>query len=124
MVQAAITAALSPYATKASPVLSGVPQTPTAAPGTNNAQIASTAFVTAAIAANVAPYRAGTFNCSNGTVSVAFSSVLPFVPIVTVTWNYATPDVGFIVPGSITTSGFQYTNGNAGLCNYIAVQEV
>jgi hypothetical protein len=28
--------------------------------------------------------------------------------------------VGWIVPGSITTTGFQYQNGNSGLCNWFA----
>jgi hypothetical protein len=36
---------LTPYAPKASPVFTGVPQAPTAATGTNNQQLATTAFV-------------------------------------------------------------------------------
>jgi len=39
------------YATKASPTFTGVPLAPTATSGTNNTQIATTAFVTAAVAA-------------------------------------------------------------------------
>lgn len=39
----------------ASPPLTGVPTTPTAAPGTNTTQLASTAFVAAAVAAVVSP---------------------------------------------------------------------
>lgn len=39
------------YATKASPALTGTPTAPTAAPGTNTTQLATTAFVTAAVAA-------------------------------------------------------------------------
>jgi len=42
---------LSLYAPKESPVLTGVPASPTATPGTNTTQIATTAFVTAAVAA-------------------------------------------------------------------------
>ena len=36
---------LTPYATKANPVFTGVPQAPTAATNTNNQQLATTAFV-------------------------------------------------------------------------------
>jgi hypothetical protein len=43
-------AGMSAYAPLASPTFTGVPAAPTAAPGTNTTQIASTAFVTAAIA--------------------------------------------------------------------------
>jgi hypothetical protein len=39
------------YATKASPALTGTPTAPTASSGTNTTQIATTAFVTAAVAA-------------------------------------------------------------------------
>src|SRR5579863_2948931 len=113
-VQAAITAALAIHAKLASPIFSGVPTVPTAAFGTNTLQAASCAFVQA----QAPDYRAGTFNCTNGTVTVTFSTPLAFVPIVTVTWAYASPDAGFIVPGSITTNGFHYTNGNAGACQY------
>lgn len=45
---------LSGYATLASPALTGVPTAPTAAGGTNTTQIATTAFVTTAVAAAVA----------------------------------------------------------------------
>lgn len=41
------------YATKASPALTGIPTAPTAVAGTNNTQIATTAFVKTAIAALV-----------------------------------------------------------------------
>lgn len=46
-----IAAAAATYAPLASPVLTGTPAAPTAAPGTNTTQLATTAFVTAAIAA-------------------------------------------------------------------------
>ncbi len=42
---------LSAYATLASPTFTGVPLAPTASPGTNTTQIATTAFVTSAISA-------------------------------------------------------------------------
>lgn len=48
-----IAAAASTYAPLASPALTGTPTVPTAAPGTNTTQAASTAFVTAAVAAIV-----------------------------------------------------------------------
>ncbi len=117
-VQAAITAALAPYALKASPIFSGTPTAPTPAALDNSLKLATTAYVDRASP----DYRAGTFNCVNGTVTVTFSSPLSYVPIVVVQWKYASPDVGHVVPGSETTNGFQYLNGNAGLCNYHAVK--
>ena len=48
---AALTTALAAKANLASPALSGTPTTPTAAPGNNTTQIASTAFIQAALAA-------------------------------------------------------------------------
>lgn len=47
--QAEVTAALAPKANLASPALTGTPTVPTAAPGTNTTQAASTAFVAAAV---------------------------------------------------------------------------
>lgn len=44
---------IAPLAPKNSPALEGTPTTPTAAPGTDNSQIANTAFVAAALAALV-----------------------------------------------------------------------
>jgi hypothetical protein len=75
--QAAITAALTPYALLASPIFSGVPTVPTAPPGTNTLQAASTAFVQAAIASAVTLIRRGTVSLSNGPNSVNFSSAFP-----------------------------------------------
>lgn len=48
---ATMTTALALKAPLASPALTGTPTVPTAAPGTNTTQVASTAFVTAAVAA-------------------------------------------------------------------------
>lgn len=48
---ASLTSTLASYALLASPPLTGTPTAPTAAPGTNTTQLATTAFVTAAIAA-------------------------------------------------------------------------
>lgn len=117
-VQAAITAGLAGYAHLASPIFSGTPTAPTPPPLNNSLRIATTAYVDAA-----APdYRAGTFNCINGTVTITFSTPLAFVPLVFVQWKYVSPDVGHVVPGSETVNGFQYSNGNAGVCNYHAVK--
>lgn len=48
---------LSGYAPLASPALTGTPTVPTAAPGTNTTQAASTAFVSAAVAAGALHFR-------------------------------------------------------------------
>lgn len=53
---------LNAYATKNSPALTGVPTAPTAADGTNNTQIATTAFVYNAFAANDAMIFKGTLS--------------------------------------------------------------
>ena len=120
MVQAAITAALAAYAPKASPIFTGTPAAPTAAPGTNTAQLATTAFVQAAV--NAQPVvRSGTFTCVAGVASVSFGFTFASVPRVFVQWNYANPDAGWVVPGSITTTGFQYQNSNSGTCDWLAI---
>ncbi len=49
--QADLDAALDAKAPLASPALTGTPTAPTAAPGTNTTQVATTAFVEAAVAA-------------------------------------------------------------------------
>jgi hypothetical protein len=120
-VQAAITAALAPYAVKASPVFSGAPSTPTAAPGTNNTQIANTAFVQQALNAAIPQVRGGTFTCVNGNVSVAFSPPFPNAcNAVVCTGEYTGWDLGNVIPGTRTASGFQYHNANSGVIGYIA----
>lgn len=61
---AGLASALTPYATLASPALSGVPTAPTATAGTTTTQIATTAFVTGGIATAVtglAPLASPTF---------------------------------------------------------------
>lgn len=81
-----------------------------------------------AIASGIATYaattkiiKAGSFNCINGTVAVAFASAFPTAcDAVHVQWEYSGPDVGNVVPGSRTAAGFSYANGNAGACTYIA----
>jgi hypothetical protein len=75
----------------------------------------------AAIVANGPAVRGGGFTCTAGTVSVTFSPAFTTsCSAVTVTPNYASPDVGWVVPGSITRTGFQYYNGNSGACSYMA----
>jgi len=57
----------------ASPNLSGIPTSPTAAPGTNTTQIASTAYVTAAINAAVISFngRTGAITLTNNDITAA-----------------------------------------------------
>jgi hypothetical protein len=59
--------------TNPSPGLTGTPTAPTAAPGTNTTQIATTAFVEAAIAAN--PGGVTSFNTRTGAVSLTLADV-------------------------------------------------
>lgn len=84
--------ALSTKAPIASPALTGVPTAPTAAPGTNSTQIATTAYTTAAIAAatassGVADNSITTAKIANGAVtdakitSVAGSKITGVIPV-------------------------------------------
>lgn len=73
---------LAAKAPLASPTFTGVPAAPTAAPGTNTTQLATTAFVTAAIAAlpggsTLVPREtpSGTVNGSNVTFTLAFTPI-------------------------------------------------
>jgi hypothetical protein len=118
--QAAITAALALYAKLASPIFSGTPTAPTPAANDDSLKLATTQYVDRAVGAAVPDSKSGTFTCINGTVSVSFGHTFATPPRVFVQWYYAVPDAGWIVPGSITTTGFQYTNGNSGLCNWFA----
>jgi hypothetical protein len=122
-VQAAIAAATSGLAPKASPTLSGSPTVPTPAPGNNSALIANTAFVQAAIAAlpSAPIIKRGAFASVNGIVTVELGYTFPGPPTIMVQWNYNSPDVGWVVPGSITDSSFQYQCGNGGTCLWLAV---
>jgi len=60
-------------ATLASPVFTGTPQAPTATAGTNNTQIATTAFVTKAVVASTT--GVSSFNSRTGAVSLTLSDV-------------------------------------------------
>jgi hypothetical protein len=83
------------------------------------AQTAAETFSTAALKAN---YRAGTFNCINGTVTVTFSTPFPVgtTPVVVFSFNYTSYNAGGIPTGTITNAGFQFQNSNAGPCSYYA----
>ena len=73
-----------------------------------------------AISANGPVFRVGNFSCINGTASVTFATAFPNACTgVVVMPDYASPDVGTDT-GAPTKTGFQYTNGNAGNCFYIA----
>ena len=66
--------AASTYAPLASPALSGVPTAPTAGGGTNNTQIATTAFVTAAVAASGSTSNQ-TYNSGSGNYIIPSGAV-------------------------------------------------
>lgn len=80
-VSTSISAALVPYATKASPTFTGIPAVPTAAPGTNTTQAASTAYVVAAVVASTT--GVSSFNARTGAVTLTSGDVttaLTFTP--------------------------------------------
>jgi len=74
-------AALDAKAPLASPALTGVPLAPTAAPGTNSTQIATTAYVDAAVAAGGGG-GGGTVNAVKDPVRVATTVALPASTVV------------------------------------------
>jgi hypothetical protein len=65
---------LSAYAPLASPTFTGVPLAPTAAPGTNTTQIATTAFVAAAVSTGVGAYLPLTGGTTTGSITIAPAS--------------------------------------------------
>lgn len=76
-----VSASLGPYALLASPALSGVPTAPTATAGTATIQVATTAFVGAAVATTTA--GVSTFNTRSGAVTMVAADVtaaLAFIP--------------------------------------------
>jgi hypothetical protein len=66
-------ASLLSYAPLANPNFTGLPGAPTAAPGTNTPQLATTAFVSAAVAAATA--GVSSWNARTGAVILAFSDI-------------------------------------------------
>jgi hypothetical protein len=74
--------ALTPYAPLASPALTGTPTAPTATPGTNTTQLATTAFVKAAI--DALGSGVASFNTRTGAVTLTSGDVtgaLGFTPV-------------------------------------------
>ena len=120
-VQAAIAAALTPYAQLASPIFSGSPTVPTAADLDNSLRIANTAWVNRAIGeATLTQVRGSTFTCIAGTQSVTFAVPFPTAcDAVTVTGEYTGWNLGNIV--TRTRFGFTYLNSNSGRMSYVAV---
>lgn len=99
------------YAPLASPALTGVPTVPTAAPGTNTTQAASTAFVGAAIAAipasgTVTSVSVVSANGMAGTVATATTT-----PAITLSTTVAGIVKGNGTALSAATSGTDYTGG-------------
>jgi hypothetical protein len=76
------TATLAPYALLSSPIFTGIPRAPTAAPGTNTTQLATTAFVHAAVVvppgvtdgSDASPGQVGEIQWSIATSSVPLTS--------------------------------------------------
>jgi hypothetical protein len=95
-----------------SPALTGTPTAPTAPVGTNNTQLATTAFVKALLGGSVLTFRTGTYNIVGNAApgSVVFSSPFPNACLGVVT---SVPSGGF-QPGSTGYTTTQFTpNGNA-----------
>lgn len=112
-VSTATQTALNLKADLASPTLSGTPLTPTAAPGTNTTQIASTAFVTAAVAGGVA--GVASFNARTGVVTLTSGDVtgaLTYTPkdaaavegVATGGTNIASYAIGDLIQASASTT--------------------
>jgi hypothetical protein len=113
----------------ASPTFTGVPLAPTAAPATNTTQIATTAYVTAAVAALPAPVTS--FNGRVGAVSFqandisAVGGALLASPIFTGTPQAPTPTAGtnnadiattaFVAAALTAAGGVASFNGRAGV---------
>lgn len=84
---------LSNKAPLASPALSGTPTVPTAAPGTNTTQAASTAFVAAAVTLGASPFTGGTL-----------TSAINEAPTVTIA-SSTTPAIGAAAGNTISITG-------------------
>jgi hypothetical protein len=115
----ATTASLSSYAPLASPALTGTPTAPTATAGTNTTQIATTAFVTAAIPTNNVKAWVN-FN-GTGTVSIRGSMNVSSITDngtgnYTVNFTTALADANYAAAGFAAESAFSVgiTVGNFG----------
>lgn len=117
----------------ASPTFSGTPAGPTAAPGTNNTQLATTAFVTAAIAADTTGVTS--FNTRVGAVTLSTADItgaggapiaspsLTGVPLApTATPGTATTQIATtaFVMAAIAGAGVSSFNGRTGAVTLIA----
>ena len=72
----AIAVAVSTKVDSVSPTFTGTPAAPTATPGTNTTQIATTAFVTAADTAAVTAERSATVTLTNKTINLANNTLV------------------------------------------------
>jgi hypothetical protein len=107
----ALSAAIAPLAPLASPALTGAPTAPTVAPGTSTTQLATTAFVEAALPKSAAGVHAlGTVaSLGTGTGTVTFAVPFAVAPtVVLVSSSSSDLQVG-ADPASITTTGFTYS---------------
>lgn len=110
--------AASTYMPIAGGTFTGVVSGITESPGDNTTKLATTAFVQAAL--DPTQIRAGTFNCTNGTVTVTFAVPFPTSCDAIVWAPYFQADFGYFA-GAPSATGFQFTNGDAGTCSYIAI---
>jgi hypothetical protein len=110
-----------------SPAFTGVPTAPTAAPGTNNTAIATTAFVTAALGGST---TVTTFNGRNGAVTLNSSDIsgasgallagpsftgVPTAPTATAGTNTAQIATTAFVTAAVSASGVTSFNGRIGV---------
>jgi hypothetical protein len=106
-----VNSAVAPLAPLASPPLTGTPTAPTAAPGTNTTQLATTAFVEAALPKSAAGVVSLGTVASGGTGagSVTFGTPFATAPtVVLVSSSSSDLQVG-ADPASLTTTGFSYS---------------
>jgi hypothetical protein len=96
----AIVTAISSKSDSASPVFTGTPVAPTASPGTNTTQIATTAFVTAADTAAITAERSATATLTNKTLTTPVLTT-PKVDVI----NENTSAAGVTVDGVLLKDG-------------------
>lgn len=85
--QTDLQAALDAKAGLASPALSGVPTAPTAAPGTNTTQVATTAFVAASAASGVVSFNSRTGAVSPASADYSVAQVTGAAPLASPTFT-------------------------------------
>ena len=104
----------------ASPTFTGVPAAPTASPGTNTTQLATTAFVTAAIPATATHLQALQFASTTAVAKVADAASQIVAPSVLSVWpspsNYnGTATSGTGASASLYLTGYVLSSPNAGV---------